>query len=169
MVAALVPADARDPACGRENCVITHLVKLGRKYDNVNLGVSSSITIGNVRDISELRNVVLFIADGHAVLLEVSRNETHLLHIPRLVYSEGHGTSRARNDLDRFNILNRARLTCNECELAVRTVVAATRSRRWSSRRHKTRSTSRQGGRSTGRSSRRSDRGSQGDVTTFTR
>jgi hypothetical protein len=157
MVAALAPTDTRDSACGRENCVIKPLVKLGRKYDDVNLGVASSITIGSVRELSELSNFVLFIADGHAILLKVSRNETHLLHIPRLVYGEGHGTSRARNDLNRFNIVNRARHTCNESELTVRTGVATTRSRRWSSRRHKTRSTGRssgrQGGRSTGRSS----------------
>jgi hypothetical protein len=157
LVAALSPAAIRNSARGWEKCVIKHRVKIGRKYEDVNLSVASSITIGSVRELSELRNFLLFIADGHTVLLKVGRNKTHLLHIPRLVYGESHGTSRARNDVHRYNIVIRARLTGNESELAVLTVVATTRSRRWSSRRHKTRSagrsSGRQGGRSTGRSS----------------
>jgi hypothetical protein len=81
-------------------------VKPGIKYDDVNLGVATSIATSCVRELSELRNVGLFIADGHTVLLKVSENKAHLVHIPRVVHGEGHGTSRARNNLHRFNIVN---------------------------------------------------------------
>jgi hypothetical protein len=153
LVLALLP-QLRGSALGWWRCVVKNFVKLRVVHIKVDLSEAEAITVSRIGERRIERHRLFFITECHTVLHKVGRNPHDIslvINFPRLGHTKSNSLFRTRNDLDWFHHVNGARLALRECETAVRTVVATTRSRRRSGRWDKTWNTGRSGRRAGGR------------------
>jgi hypothetical protein len=131
----------RDFALGWWRGIVKLHVKVRVVHINADLSESGGIAVSRIGERRSERHRLLFITDYHTFLYKVSRNPHDLslvIHCPRLGHSNSNSLFRTRNGLEWFHHESGARLALSEDEIAIRTVVATTWSRRSSSRRDET-------------------------------